>query len=317
VRLGKVTPVRQHARRYIIVLGTGVAVLSSAAAIAGCGGSARAASTQHKAIAADASNAGEGSSQFPVDGLLAVDAFRAADVVAGHFSLGSNGQMTFDNKVTLSGAIEYQPGKISETNDACTGACALDSQTAPFTVPKVPQSDYSAARSVNNDAAISWGSQFTSDSSAYTVSSNGANNVTVNIPAGTYFYCNLSLGNHTTLKTTSWPVKIYVDSASDAAGPCASEHGASGELSGSNALAVRNSSGVASNVQLYFYGHPGCTNRCPDDLSPNSQSYTADIFAPYSSATVGGPFTMTGAMVIGRITTNNVLRFDYQKPASG
>jgi hypothetical protein len=293
-----------------------VAVVAWAVAVAGCGGTARA-GTKSAASASEGHRAGNEASLFPVDGLLAVNGFRAADVVAGSFSLASNGQMTFDNKIALSGAIDYQSGKLSETDSACSGACTLDGGTAPIAVPHVPQRAYSAARAANNDSAVSWGKLFTANAAAYTVSSNGSNDATVEIPAGTYFYCNLSLGNHTTLKTTSWPVRIYVDSREDSAGPCSSKDGSTGTLSGSNELVIANSSGLASNVQIYLYGDPGCTRLCPDDLSPNSQSYTADIFAPNSSATIGGPFRMTGAMVIGSLTTNNVLQFDFQKPASG
>jgi hypothetical protein len=314
-----VPPVNPSTRRYSTIFGMSVASVASAAAVAGCGSNARASTPQHGSAATtgEAHNASNGSLLFPVDGLLAVDGFRAADVVSGRFSLASNGQMTFDNKIALTGAIDYQSGKLSETNNACAGTCATDAQTAPIAVPAVPQSAYSAARTANDDSAVSWGNQFTTDASTYTVSSNGSNDATVEIPAGTYFYCNLSLGNHTTLKTTSWPVKIYVDSREDTAGACNANGRGAGTLSGSNDLVVANSSGLASNVQIYLYGDPGCTRRCPDDLSPNSQSYTADIYAPNSSATVGGPFTMTGALVIGRLTTNNVLRFNFQKPASG
>ena len=251
-------------------------------------------------------------SLYPVNGLFAINGFSAANNVAGTFSIGSNGQMTFNNTITLSGQIEYQTGKISYTNNACSGSCALVQQAGPFTVPTVAASVFAAAKTSNNDAAITWGSQFITSSSTYSVSSNGSNNATINVPAGTYYYCALSLGNATTLNTTSWPVKIYIDSSYDTGGPCSSSTSGDGSLTGSNGFAITNTSGSASNVQLYFYGQPGCTTSCPNDFSPTSQTLTADVFAPYSSSTPGGAFTMTGEMVIGQMTTNNLITFNYQ-----
>ena len=247
---------------------------------------------------------------FPVSGLFAVQSFSAANNVAGTFDLGSNGQMTFTNTISLTGNLKYQPGKLSETNNACHTNCVPQQQTSLITVPSVPGSTYTAAKASNNDAALSWGSQFTVNNSNFTVNSNGANNVTVNIPAGTYYFCELNLGNATTLNTTSWPVKIYVDSSND--GSDCSGVSPNGQMSGSNGFALANSSGTASNVQVYFYGQPGCTTACPNDFSPNSQTMTADVFAPNSSSTPGGAFTMTGALVIGQMTANNLLTFNYQ-----
>ena len=39
------------------------------------------------------------------------------------------------------------------------------------------------------------------------------------------------------------------------------------------------------------------------------------MFEPYSSSTPGGAFTMTGDMVIGQMTANNVITFGYQAPS--
>ncbi len=120
-----------------------------------------------------------------------------------------------------------------------------------------------------------------------------------------------------TLNATSWPVKIYIDSSYDTSGPCSSSTSGDGSLTGSNGFAITNTSGTASNVQIYFYGQPGCTTSCPNEFSPNSQTLNADVFAPYSSSTPGGSFTMNGEMVIGQLTANNVLTFTYQAASGG
>jgi len=253
---------------------------------------------------------------FPINGLFAVNGFSAADTVSGTMTLASNGPLDFTNTITMVGNLEYRTGDLSETNNACNTNCVPDLISSAISLPSVPATAWSAAKASNNDSAISWNSGsgcnscFTVSSSSYTVTSNGANSQTISMPAGTYYYCNLSLGNGTTLKTTSWPVKIYIDSSYDS-GAC-SGVSPNGTISGSNGFAIANSSGTASNVQVYFYGEPGCTNSCPNDFSPNSQSMTADIWAPYSSADPGGAFTMTGDMVVGYLTAQNTLTFNYQ-----
>jgi hypothetical protein len=254
---------------------------------------------------------------FSINGLFAISGFTAADTVSGTFSLGSNGSVSFTNSASgIVGDVEYY-GSLSETNNTCSGTCVPEKITSQVSVPSVPATAWSAAKTSNNDSAISWNSGsncnscFTINSSQYTVTSNGANSQTINVPAGTYYYCNLNLGNGTTLNTTSWPVKIYIDSSYDS-GAC-SGVSSNGAITGSNGFSIANTSGTASNVQVYLYGEPGCTTSgCPNDFSPNSQSMTADVWAPYSSADPGGAFTMTGDMVVGYLTAQNSLTFNYQ-----
>lgn len=254
-------------------------------------------------------------SLFPVNGLFAVSGFSAAGAVGGTFNLGSNGKMTFTNQVNDVGQLEYPSGTPpSYAGSSCTGNCVPVAESSPIAVPTIPTSAWTSAESSNNDAAISWPAGFTYTASTHTVTESGVNNATVNFPAGTYYYCGIDLGGGTTatINTTSWPVKIYIDSTTG--GRCTT---GTGSLTGSNAVTVANSSGVASHVQLYFYGNPPCTTSCASTFAVNSQNYDGDVFAPYSSMTVAGGGTFTGDAVIGDVTANGALTFTYQAPATG
>jgi hypothetical protein len=251
---------------------------------------------------------------FPVNGLMAVNGFTAAGDVGGTFDLGSNGQMTFTNQITMTGQLEYPsaiPPNTPQQNE-CSGNCVPVAESTPISVPTLAASAYASAETSNNDAAVSWPAGFTYDPSTQTVTQSGVNNATVAFPAGTYYYCGVDLGGGTTstIQTTSWPVKIYIDST--AGGRCTS---GTGSLTASNGLSITNSSGVADNVQLYFYGDPPCTTSCASTFAVNSQSYDADVYAPYSSMTVAGGGTFTGVAVIGDLTANGALTVTAQGPS--
>jgi Tfp pilus assembly protein PilX len=255
-----------------------------------------------------------------VNGFSAAGAFTAANTVGGGpFDLGSNGQISFTNALSLSGNLEY-PTVLAPNYGGqahCTSPCVPVAEATALTVPSVPASAYTNAAASNNDAAISWPSGVTYTASTHIVSQSGVNNATVNIPAGTYFFCGMDLGGGTTatINTTSWPVKIYFGSTATGGG-CAT---GSGGITAGNGVSIANSSGVASNVQLYFYGTPGCTTSCPSSFPANGQSYYADIYAPNSSMVVASaptpPNVFTGDMVIGQLTANGALTFDYQVPS--
>jgi len=248
-------------------------------------------------------------SLFPVNGLMAVNGFTAAGDVGGTFDLGSNGQMTFTNQITMTGQLEYPsaiPPNTPQQNE-CSGNCVPVAESTPISVPTLAASAYASAETSNNDAAVSWPAGFTYDPSTQTVTQSGVNNATVAFPAGTYYYCG---GTTSMIQTTSWPVKIYIDST--AGGRCTS---GTGSLTASNGLSITNSSGVADNVQLYFYGDPPCTTSCASTFAVNSQSYDADVYAPYSSMTVAGGGTFTGVAVIGDLTANGALTVTAQGPS--
>jgi Tfp pilus assembly protein PilX len=255
-----------------------------------------------------------------VHGFSAAGAFTAANTVGGGpFDLGSNGQISFTNALSLSGNLEYPALQAPNYGGSahCTSPCVPVAEATALTVPSVPASAWSGAQTSNNDAAISWPAGFTYTAVTHVVSQSGVNNATINIPAGTYFFCGMDLGGGTTatINTTSWPVKIYFGSTATG-GACTS---GSGAMTAGNGVSITNSSGVASNVQLYFYGTPGCTTSCPSSFPANGQTYYADIYAPNSSMVVASaptpPNVFTGDMVIGELTANGALTFDYQVPS--
>ncbi|MGA3362870.1 MAG: hypothetical protein ABSD82_12670 [Solirubrobacteraceae bacterium] len=264
-------------------------------------------------------------SYFPgllaLNGLSAAGALTAGNTVSGGpFDLASNGQISFTNALSLNGNLEYPTGESPNYGGEahCTSSCVPVAESTAIPVPSLPSGVYGSAEASNNDAAISWPAGFTYTAATHIVSEAGVNNATVTIGAGTYFFCELDLGGGTTatIHTTSWPVKIYFGSTATGGG-CAS---GTGGITAGNGVSITNSSDVASNVQLYFYGTPGCTTSCPNSFPANGQTYYADIYAPYSSMVVASaptpPNVFTGDMVIGQLTANSALTFDYQVPSA-
>jgi hypothetical protein len=255
---------------------------------------------------------------FPVAGLFTAEGLTAAGAVTGTFNLGSNGPMTFNNSIALTGDLEYLSGDLGGPG-TCSGSCVPEVQSTAITLPTVPASAYASAASTNSDASVAW----TADGLTYTASNNtvgdpnGTNNAVVNLAAGTYYFCEMNLGGGSvaTLDATSFPVKIYIDSSYD--GSACSGVSPSGQMAASNGFTISNSSGVSGNVQVYFYGDPSCTTESclssnANDFSPNASTLTADVYAPYSYAQPGGAFAMTGALVVGYLEANNALSFTYQ-----
>jgi len=263
-------------------------------------------------------------SLYPVNGVFALDGFTAANNVGGTFDIASNGQMTFSNSISLTGHIYYTAGKFSQSQNAnqmCAGSCTATPISTPYTTPAVPDSAYAAAATSNNDAAISWPSPMTYTASTHIVAGNGGNNLSATIPGGTYYFCQMNFdGNATTLNTSGMPgnpVIIYMDSPYRPGSGCTAASGGNGTLSGANQFVVNNASGVASNLQIYFYGQPGCTTSCPSNFAPNGTTITADVFAPNTTFTTGNAFSFTGALVIGQLTTNNSFTFNFQPSPGG
>jgi hypothetical protein len=255
---------------------------------------------------------------FPVNGLFTADGLTAAGAVTGSFNLGSNGPMTFNNSIGFAGDLQYLSGDLSGPG-TCSGSCVPQVQSKAITLPSVPATAYSAAATSNSDASVSWAADgLTYTASNHTVSDpNGTNNVVVALPAGTYYFCEMNLGGGSgaTLDPTSFPVKIYIDSSYD--GSACGSVSPSGQMAASNGFTISNSSGASGNVQVYFYGDPSCTTESclssnANDFSPNASTITADVWAPYSYAQPGGAFSMTGALVIGYLMSNNALKFTYQ-----
>jgi len=272
-------------------------------------------------------------SLFPVNGVFAINGFTGSGNVAGNFSLGSNGQMTFNNSVSLKGNVYYPPTMpVSQTNNACSSSngCVLTPNASAITVPSVAASQYTAAMTNNNDANVPWPTTsitYTASSETVTVANtNSSQSITINLPGGTtaspdvYYFCNVNVqGANAVTFNAEGPVKIFIDNNNDS-GHCTAAGSNSGNFIGANSLSVTDGTPGgpnASDIQMFFYGQPGCTTSCPNELTPNSTNFTADIFAPNSSATPAGSVTLTGAWVIGTLNANSAFTFNYQVAASG
>jgi hypothetical protein len=272
-------------------------------------------------------------SLFPLNGIFSQFGFRAANNVAGTFDLGANGEIEFDNSVSLKGHVYYPSGAngLSQTNNACNTAngCTPTMNASPIALPGLAASTYATVMTTNNNNLASWPSQsitYNSALNAQTLSIANTNNlqtIQLNFPAGNYYYCEVNLqgANSVIINATSAPVNIYIDNTNDN-GHCAGAGSPTGQMLGANSFSITDSSPggpKASDVNLFFYGDPNCnsSSTCPQELSPNNNAITADVYAPYSSATTGGTVTWTGALVIGYMTANGALNFTAQAPSAG
>jgi hypothetical protein len=288
-------------------------------------------------------------SLYPVNGLFAVSSISVADTVTGGADWGSNGWVSFTNNISgIKGKLEYQPGYLYDPQ-GCSGTCQPDPLSSQITVPSLASSYWASAYTTNNDAAITFngstrwpngaqGSTPPSSSNDYVPSlyanNNAINNpdklgfpadpgVTASNPEGTpYFFCNLYLPQTyelVTNGTASDPVVIFIGGPNCPNGD--------GSFSTASYETIGNGSDVASALQIYVYGQPGCTTSCPGDLSfngtlsgpvssSNPSSYPpfyADIFAPNASWSSANLFSMTGAMTVGSFTANNqTASFNWQ-----
>ena len=263
-------------------------------------------------------------SLFPVNGVFAISYVSVSNTVSGSAVIASNatsGNYNFtissNQWTTFTGKVEYlaaDPPYFAQT-PSCSPGC-LQSMSSAISPPTLPASTWTGLPSTTsnaNDAAISWPSGDTYNASSHTVYSS-ANSATVNIPAGTYYYCELDLGGGATINTTSWPVKIYIDSPSDP-GKCTG--GGSGNLQSANAFTINNSSDIASNVQLYFYGAgSACATSCPNNLPGNATTGGYfDLFAPYSTWS-STSLNTTGVAVVGSLSMQGAVTFNYQAPVA-
>lgn len=270
-------------------------------------------------------------SVFPVNGVFAINGF-SSNNVSGTFTLGSNGALGLQNATltTINGQIEYLSGELSQSqnsNQMCNSSCSLDVRTSAITVPSVAASVYAGAATSNNDLTSGDITDVNASYNSSTQVLTGTNNnATVTFAPGTYYFCGINEGGFSNFAINTAGaglVKIYIDSPNRSGTSCASGTGA---IYGTgNSTAAINGSQPSSDLQLYFYGDPGCTTSCPAAVTTantgggtngmNAATINADIFAPYSSMTSGGPFAMTGALVIGAFTANNNFTFTYQTPA--
>jgi hypothetical protein len=263
------------------------------------------------------------SSLFPVAGVFAETSFTTTQL-NGTFSLGSNGLIDVHNATAsqLDGDIEYLSGDLYQSqnsNQMCNGTCVPELLTSKITTPTLADSAYANAATTNSDATGMTLTNATLSAHVITAISDSATNGAAFAP-GVYYLCGINAGGFNSFSITtsgSGLVQIYIDSPNRPGSTCAA---GTGNIygAGNGTAALDNTEGNASNLQVYFYGQPGCTSSCPPLVTPaNMMTVRADIFAPNSQIVSGGAFAMTGALTINSITAQNNFTVTYQAPTSG
>jgi Tfp pilus assembly protein PilX len=261
-------------------------------------------------------------SLFPVNGIFAISGLSTTQI-SGTFSLGSNGtlSLTDANLSALSGQIEYLAGDLQQSQNAgeqCTGTCTPVVESSPgITVPSVADSVYAGAKTTNSDMTGITLVNASYSSSTYILTATN-NSASATFSPGTYYFCGINVGGFSNfaLNTTgSGIVRIYIDSSYRSGSPCTAGLGTI--YGAGNSTASINSSGTSSNLQLYFYGQPGCTGTsCPPAITNmNATTMVADVFAPNSYMDPTS-LTLDGALVVGDLTDQGALTATYQQPSS-
>lgn len=257
---------------------------------------------------------------FPINGILAVNGFSAGNNFTDVGDIGSNGPISIGGgQSSVTGHVKYL-SSANPTPPSCPGSgCTLVTLPSPLTVPASAASAsaaYASAAASNLDGTIGFNGY---DSITHTIDDTSNNASNYSLPAGTYYFCNLSFKNgasFTAPATNTGPVVVYLDSSYD--GSACAGASPNGTISAKNNFTITNSTGIPSYFQLYVYGQPGCTISCPPNLDQNNLTVTnAQIFAPYSSMTVKNNFTMTGDLVVGELSMSNNATFNYTSASGG
>jgi hypothetical protein len=259
---------------------------------------------------------------FPVAGVFAETGFYTTQL-NGTFSLGSNGTLSLTNAnlSQVRGDIEYLTGNLNQSQNSgemCTGTCTPEVLASAIPAPTIANSAYANAATTNSDASIVLTNATLSSNVITALSDSPA--ASAAFAPGIYYLCGINVGGYNSFSITtsgSGLVQIYIDSPNRPGSTCAA--GTGNIYNAGNATGAINSAGVASNLQLYFYGQPGCTHAtpCPELVEPpNGMTVRADIFAPDSEIDPGGAFAMTGALTINYVNANNNFSFTYQAPSA-
>lgn len=240
-------------------------------------------------------------------GVLALTSFRAknANIITG--KLASNGAITIGNSSAI-GAIEIGPASPEPVIGTGGGGQIADLERRP--VEEGPWAlapvdvGLTAFRNDNDALEGMPGADYDPISRTLTV----ATGTTLTLPAGYYNFCQLNLGNNTTLLTgESGESRIYIDSPDRPGSDCPS--GTGGVTSG-NSVQFSNPSADATRFQMYLYGRNDGSSLWTID---NAGSFYGTLYAPQSKLVFNNTATVVGGIVARELEFKNSLDFTWAK----
>ena len=227
-------------------------------------------------------------------------------------SVGSNVQITLGNSVNVDGAAYIAPGG----NVTIGGSSSVSGGTQTHVPFVLPPADFAGPAASNNNASLN-SSYYNAATRTFTM----ATSAEYTMPAGTYSFCNLSLGNSVRLRLPATGlVKIFIDSAARPGSGCGA---GTGRLLAKNSVEFNKNAGKAENLEIYVYGTrnepanadydcppAGTTNYKHDIIFCNSVQFYGSIYAADSTFFAANSVEMWGAVAAKRALFDNSVKFE-------
>jgi Tfp pilus assembly protein PilX len=309
-------------------LGTGVTCRALPGYVAGtterCVTAIGTASDVNRRVQARVTNANQPIPIWGTAGLIGRDSVHLWNSNEAWSPIGSNGQVTLTNSNKLHGSALLGPGAPAPVGQSqILGSPKFQYNPTPWDLPTAPVPDPVPPTSGNpynnHNLSTTWYKaaavgvpkrRFALTGSTYTM------------PAGTYNFCELFLGNSSTLKV-SGTVKIYIDSPARPGSDCGTT-GNRGRVIMENSVSADdvevNDSNSPARLQIYVYGTRDEANNasytCPsgntyksDVVMCNSVKLRSALYAPESQVILDNSVEMRGGIAAKSMYLGNSTKF--------
>lgn len=255
---------------------------------------------------------------FEHAGLVGLDSLSFTNSNTINAGVGSNGQVTVGNSVTVNGDAVLGPDAPGYPNPNPALGNSADHngnvirRTAPYTLELGPV--FETVETANNNstlppALLDSGRHFRINGGTYTFPDPGPS-VTGPI---VYHFCSIYLDNSVDLRIPAGrEVKIYVDSPTRPSPWCSS----GGTVTFNNSICVNvpncdtNSPGLASKLEFYLAGTGG-----QDLYLNNSLKLSALFYAPNTVVNINNSIWLNGALAAKVVNVNNSITFTWPADA--
>ncbi len=266
----------------------------------------------------------QGNPIFPLPGIIGLDGVEVKNNAEVAGWMGSNGLISMKNNNGIQGGLELgpsapdpsvggsQPGTISRRTPT-QGSWVL----APVEIGN--------SATVNDNARISNGllnprvSPFDSSSNtsydAATRTLTLGNNSSITLGGGTYNFCSISMGNHSSIliapRAAGQPqaIRLFVDSPHRQGSGCPAN---SGRLTmGQGATFGSPPAGDPRNLQLYVYGWAPSENPVANTIEFNNNGWVGSFYAPQSNVVFKNNAELRGGLAARKVEFKNNLEFEW------
>jgi hypothetical protein len=245
-------------------------------------------------------------SLFPVPGLLGMNAVRLNNggTVVGDVS--SNGQVTINNRVTVSQVVLGMGAPNPTVKNSPTPP--ISRRPVPFNQLSPVDPGNSATTNANGQIQSAGGVSYTSSTRQLSLN----NNATLTLAGGTYNFCSLSINNGSTLAiATGAKARIIIDSPDRPGSGCPKN---SGDFSVNNNSKISNPSTDVSAAEILV---TGLNNLSSTVTFNNSSAFYGAIYAPRSTVNVNNNTLFHGGLAALVVNFNNAANFEWDSAVSG